>query len=101
MENCNNAEHSTTQIADSAEKPSSQTDAKDSQKSTKSPAPSKNTDDSDDSMLLQAMGYGACDIDTLAERTKMPTAQILSKLLMLEFSGKIATLAGGYYQRLK
>lgn len=101
VENCNNAEHSTTQIADSAEKPSSQTDAKDSQKSTKSPAPSKNTDDSDDSMLLQAMGYGACDIDTLAERTKMPTAQILSKLLMLEFSGKIATLAGGYYQRLK
>ena len=54
-----------------------------------------------DSLLLQAMGYGACDIDTLAERTKMPTAQILSELMMLEITGKIATLAGGYYQRVK
>lgn len=85
---------------DSSEKSSPKTDSQKSKKSQDSQS-SPTAETSEDSILLQAMGYGACDIDTLAERTKLPTAKILSELLMLEFSGKIATLAGGYYQRLK
>lgn len=53
------------------------------------------------SLILNAMGYAPCDVDTLTERTKLPPSAILIGLMALELSAKITTLPGGYYQRLK
>ena len=58
-------------------------------------------EEKNDSLLLTAMGYGPCDVDTLAERTHLGVSEILVELMHLEMNEKITALPGGYYQRVK
>lgn len=50
--------------------------------------------------LLVALGRDPCDLDTLAERSGLPAATLLARLLPLELEGRVAPLPGGRYQRL-
>ena len=50
--------------------------------------------------LLAAIGHDPCGLDDLVERTGRPADQLLPELLMLELSGRIASLSGNRYQRL-
>lgn len=52
------------------------------------------------SPLLQAMGYDAIHPDSLAERLKLPAADVYAELTLLEINGQIAPLSGGRYQRI-
>ena len=52
------------------------------------------------SPLLQAMGYDAVHPDSLAERLKLPAADVYAELTLLEINGQIAPLSGGRYQRI-
>lgn len=51
--------------------------------------------------LLDALGYEACDPDTLAARCGLPPAELAALLTQLELDGHIATLPGGLIQRLQ
>lgn len=53
-----------------------------------------------DNPLLAALGHDPCSLDELAERTGQDAGQLLPELLILELSGRIATLPGNRYQRL-
>ena len=50
--------------------------------------------------LLQHMGYEPCDIGTLATRAGLTPAVVSAMLLQLELEGCVASLPGGFYQRL-
>ena len=52
------------------------------------------------SPLLQAMGYDPVHPDSLAERLKVPAADVYAELTLLEINGQIAPLSGGRYQRI-
>jgi DNA processing protein len=49
--------------------------------------------------LLKALGHDPCSIDTLCERSGLPSDAVLSALLELELSGRVSIRPGGYYQR--
>ena len=51
-------------------------------------------------LLLNAMGFDPVVIDTLIERVKLPTDQLIARLTELELDGVIASMPGGKYQRL-
>ena len=51
--------------------------------------------------LLDAMGYDPCDIDSLLERSGLTADALYPILLRMELDGRIATLAGGLYQRIE
>jgi DNA processing protein len=51
--------------------------------------------------LLAALGYEACDMDTLAARSGLNAAEISALLTHLEVSGVVAALPGGKFQRLR
>ncbi len=51
-------------------------------------------------LLLIAMGFDPVAIDTLIERVKLPTDQLIARLTELELDGVIASMPGGKYQRL-
>ena len=51
--------------------------------------------------VLAALGYDPAGIDTLTERTGLPTGTVAAALVELEVSGRVATLPGGNYQRLR
>lgn len=51
--------------------------------------------------LLDALGYEACDPDTLAARCGLPPAELAALLTLLELDGHIATLPGGLLQRVQ
>lgn len=51
--------------------------------------------------LLNALGYDACDIDTLVERTATSIEDVLASLTQLELDGLLERLADGRYQRVK
>ena len=51
--------------------------------------------------LLDAMGYGPVHPDMLAQQLQCPAAEVYAQLLELELDGRIASLAGGRYQRIK
>ena len=51
-------------------------------------------------MLLDALGFEPVSINTLVERTGLPSASIASMLLILELGGRIAPYPGGRYCRL-
>ncbi|MBA2689613.1 MAG: DNA-protecting protein DprA [Burkholderiales bacterium] len=53
-----------------------------------------------DDPLLTALGFDPVAIDTLAERVKLPTAEVAARLLTLELDGKLSSLPGGLYQRI-
>ena len=55
----------------------------------------------DSSPLLDAMGYDPVHPDTLAQQLQFPAADVYAELLELELDGKVASLAGGRYQRIE
>ncbi|HZF18130.1 MAG TPA: DNA-processing protein DprA [Burkholderiales bacterium] len=54
-----------------------------------------------DKGLLEDMGFDPCDIDQLTERSGLPVEAVSAMLLKLELDGKIASLPGGLYQRIR
>ena len=56
--------------------------------------------DKESEMLLDALGFEPVSINTLVERTGLPSASIASMLLILELGGRIAPYPGGRYCRL-
>ena len=50
--------------------------------------------------LLDALGYDACDLDTLAARSGLPISELAALLTQLELEERVAALPGGLYQRL-
>lgn len=51
--------------------------------------------------VLQHLGFDPCDMDTLAERAGLTPDALYAILISLEFEGRVATLPGGHYQRLR
>lgn len=56
--------------------------------------------DSAGEMLLNAVGFGPADIDTLVTRTGLAAAAVVSILQLLELDGHVESLPGGRYSRL-
>ena len=54
----------------------------------------------DDDALLQAIGHDPVTIDLLVERTGEPADAIVAALVRLELDDRIASLPGGFWQRL-
>jgi predicted Rossmann fold nucleotide-binding protein DprA/Smf involved in DNA uptake len=50
-------------------------------------------------MLLNALGFGPADLDTLVERTGLNARSVISMLQLLEIGGRVESLAGGRYCR--
>jgi DNA processing protein len=50
-------------------------------------------------ILLDAMGFEASSVDTLVERTGLPSQSVASTLLILELEGAVEPQAGGLYVR--
>jgi DNA processing protein len=51
--------------------------------------------------LLQHLGFDPCDIDTLVARSGLSGSTISAMLTELELEGRVASLPGGRYQRLR
>jgi DNA processing protein len=51
--------------------------------------------------LLEKMGFDPCDIDEIIARSGLPAQSVSATLLRLELDGKIASLPGGLYQRVR
>lgn len=66
----------------------------------RSAAPSQNPDTIGDAPLLRLMGDDPVDVEALRARTGWPAERIAAELLQLELAGRVATLAGGLFQRL-
>ena len=56
--------------------------------------------DKDYEILLDALGFEPQSIDTLVERTALPSPHLASMLLILELEGRVALHAGGRYARV-
>jgi len=52
------------------------------------------------SPMLEQMGFDAVTAETLIQRCGLTSEQVSAMLLSLELDGKIASLPGGYYQRI-
>lgn len=65
------------------------------------PPPPAATDSVEEQPLLAALGHDPCALDDLVERSGLPADQLLPALLRLELAGRIATLPGNRYQRLR
>ena len=57
--------------------------------------------DKDYEILLDALGFEPASIDTLVERTGLPSSNLASMLLILELEGRVGPHAGGRYVRMK
>ncbi len=64
------------------------------------PAEPAATLDDEQLRLLEAMGFEALDVDTLAERSGLTSPRLSAMLLTLELEGLVAALPGGLFQRL-
>ena len=53
-----------------------------------------------DAAILAAVGFDLVDLDTVAERTQIPVADLQAALMTLELQGDIGRAAGARYQRL-
>ena len=51
-------------------------------------------------ILLDALGFEPVSLNTLVERTGLPSSGIASLLLALELAGRVAPQPGGRYSRL-
>jgi DNA processing protein len=51
-------------------------------------------------ILLDALGFESASVDTLVERTGLPSHSVASMLLILELEGAVGSQAGGRYVRL-
>jgi len=56
--------------------------------------------DKDSEILLDALGFEPVSINTLVERTGLPSGSIASMLLILELRGSVVPHPGGRYCRL-
>jgi DNA processing protein len=56
---------------------------------------------SDHAGLLEIMGYDPISIDQLIQLSALTAEEVSSMLLIMELEGRVATLSGGLYQRLK
>ena len=65
------------------------------------PPPPAPPDSSDEPPLLAVLGHDPCALDDLVERSGQSADQLLPELLSLELAGRIATLPGNRYQRLR
>ena len=61
---------------------------------------SADTSPSADDPLLGCMGFDPVDVDSLCARAGLPAEKVTAGLLRLELAGRVATLPGGFYQRL-
>jgi DNA processing protein len=50
---------------------------------------------------VQHLGFDPCDIDTLVARSGLASDVVSALLTQLEIDGRIATMPGGKYQRLR
>jgi DNA processing protein len=57
--------------------------------------------DKDYEILLDALGFEPASIDTLVERTGLPSSNLASMLLILELEGRVGPHAGGRFVRMK
>jgi DNA processing protein len=57
--------------------------------------------DKEQKILLDAVGFESASVDTLVERTGLPSHSVVSMLLALELQGAIGSQAGGGYVRLR
>ncbi len=64
------------------------------------PAPAETAGDDPDDAVLRAMGHEPIGLDALQDRTGLPTAQLMARLLELEMAGLVGRLPGGRVQRL-
>jgi DNA processing protein len=65
------------------------------------PAKTGSVLDKDYEILLDALGFEPQSIDTLVERTALPSPHLASMLLILELEGRVALHTGGRYARVK
>jgi DNA processing protein len=64
-------------------------------------APAVGANDGTSAQLLSMMGFDPCNLDELAERTRLTASALSVMLLHLELDGRVASLPGGLYQRLQ
>jgi DNA processing protein len=57
--------------------------------------------DKDYEILLDALGFDPVSIDTLVERTGLPSSNLASMLLILELEGRVGLHSGGRFTRMK
>ncbi len=58
-------------------------------------------EESGESLLLDHLGYDSISIDTLCSRTGLTVEAVSAMLLTFELDGRVASLPGGCYQRLR
>lgn len=58
-------------------------------------------DTNENTQLLKYLGYDSTNIDTLCAHSGLTAEAVSAMLLTLELDGVIASLPGGYYQRIK
>lgn len=63
------------------------------------PDPKGEINNADDA-ILQAMGFDAVDVDTLAARCALDIGSLSTQLLSLELAGRAEMLPGGMYRRI-
>ena len=66
--------------------------------SAETPAPAPNSADAE---ILSLMGYDPCLLDDLLSRSTLAADALSAALLRLELEGRLASLPGGRYQRLR
>lgn len=54
----------------------------------------------EDTFLLKYLGHDVTDVDTLCARSGLTAEAVSAMLLTLELDGVVASLPGGYYQRI-
>jgi DNA processing protein len=57
--------------------------------------------DTPEGAVLNHLGFDPCGMDALAERSGLTPDALYDILITLEFEGRVATLPGGHYQRLR
>ena len=57
--------------------------------------------DKDYEILLDALGFEPASIDSLVERTGLPSSNLASMLLILELEGRVGLHAGGRFTRVQ
>ena len=57
--------------------------------------------DTPENQVLHHLGFDSCGMDTLTARTGLTADALYAILVTLELEGRVATLPGGHYQRLR
>jgi DNA processing protein len=68
---------------------------------SESAAPAAEPLDKDYKILLDAIGFGLTSIDSLVDRTGLPSHSVASMLLVLELEGAVRMQDGGRYMRIQ